>query len=373
MVVRFGSTGVTPWSQPSDSSRRRACSGTHRATLMCMPGQSNAPKPHPEPQRHTLVKYLVAAGLGSRRHCAALILSGYVRVNGDLAESLIMDVSHRDSIDVDGRQVAATRTGHVYLLANKPDGHLSSVSDDRGRPTIIECVPRALRMNGLVPAGRLDLHSTGLMLLTTDGELVNRVTHPRYEIEKEYHVLLDRVVTPTASSKLKTGVEIETGQARAMSLRRLHEESGFRYSIILNEGKKREVRLMFRAVSRQVLGLKRVRIGNLMVEGLQQGDVRELTDRELAGIRRMVGMSKETPKAPVASAQPIATQQRSQPGHPSRPPQQRSRPGRPSQQQRSRSGQQSEHSRSARPGGEPRRPGGAPSGPRRADNRGRSR
>ena len=213
-------------------------------------------------------------------------------------------------------------------------------------------------MNGLVPAGRLDLHSTGLMLLTTDGELVNRVTHPRYQIEKEYHVQLDRVVTPTAASTLKTGVEIETGQARAMALRRLHDAKGFKYSITLNEGRKREVRLMFRAVSRQVLALERVRIGNLMVTDLEVGEVREMTDQELAGIRRMVGMVKNAPKQP--STQP-------------QPPQRPSRPGRPAQQ-RPKSGKPPERARLARSTGTHRRANGPPSsGPRRSDNRGSNR
>ena len=347
-----------------DSSRRRAYWGTSRATLMRMPGQLNAPDAPADNPRHTLVKYLVAAGLGSRRHCAALVLSGYVEVNGEIAESLIMEVTHRDSIAVDGRLVAAKRIGHVYLLASKPDGHLSSVSDDRGRPTIIDAVPRALRMNGLVPAGRLDLHSTGLMLLTTDGELVNRVTHPRYEIEKEYHVTLDRVVTPTASSKLKTGLEIETGLARAVALRRLHEESGFRYSITLKEGKKREVRLMFRAVSRQVLALKRVRIGNLIVDGLEEGDVRELTAQELVGIRRMVGMSKETPpQTPSPAAQ--ALRQRPQQGHAA------------VNQLRPKRAPDSQPSRQNRAPGGPKRPSRPPPrnkpDSRGSDNRGRGR
>jgi 23S rRNA pseudouridine2605 synthase len=240
--------------------------------------------------QRALVKYLVGSGLGSRRHCAALVLSGFVTVNGRVAESLTQQVTHRDRIEVDGRPVTAQRSGHVYLVANKPDGHLSSVSDDRGRPTVMDLVPRALRMNGLVPAGRLDLHSTGLILLTDDGELVNRVTHPRYEVDKEYHVTLDGVLTPPGSRKLRTGVVIETGAARALEVRRLHEQSGYRYSITLNEGRKREVRLLFRAVGRQVLALERKRIGNLRVDGIEQGDVREMTGGELAGLRRLVGM-----------------------------------------------------------------------------------
>jgi 23S rRNA pseudouridine2605 synthase len=249
-------------------------------------------------EERALVKYLVGAGLGSRRHCAALVLSGYVTVNGDVAESLTLQVTHRDNIEVDGRPVTARRTGHVYLVANKPDGHLSSVTDDRGRPTVIDLVPRALRVNGLVPAGRLDLHSTGLILLTDDGELVNRVTHPRYEVEKEYHVTLDGVLTPSGSSKLRNGLVIETGEARALAVRRLHEEAGYRYSITLNEGRKREVRLLFRAIGRQVTALERVRIGNLLVDRIKVGDVLEMTPQELAGLQRLVGMNVPEPTPP---------------------------------------------------------------------------
>ena len=262
------------------------------------------PKPRLNPERHTLVKYLVAAGLGSRRHCAALVMARYVTVNGETADSLMREVSFRDRIEVDGRPVEAKRGSHVYLAANKPDGYLSAVTDSRDRDTVLDLVPRALRKNGLVPAGRLDLHSTGLMLLTTDGELVNRITHPRYEVEKEYHASLDRVVQPSASSQLRTGVEIEGGTAHAKALRRLQDEPGYRYSVTLIEGKKREVRLMFRAVGRQVLALQRVRIGTLTLSDLPEGEVRELTDRELADLKRLVGLNAPPPGKPSPSAPP---------------------------------------------------------------------
>lgn len=255
-----------------------------------MPAPPKRPRSPANPERHTLVKYLVSAGLGSRRHCAALVMAGYVTVNGERADQLMLEVSFRDRIEVDGRPVQAKRTSHVYLAVHKPDGYLSAVTDDRDRDTVLDLVPRALRKNGLVPAGRLDLHSTGLMLLTTDGELVNRITHPRYEVEKEYHVALDRAVQPTASSKLRTGVEIEGGVAHAKALRRLQDEPGFRYAIVLNEGKKREVRLMFRAVGRQVLALERVRIGSLTLGNLPVSEVRELTDREVSDLKRLVGL-----------------------------------------------------------------------------------
>ncbi len=245
-----------------------------------------------------MVKYLVSAGLGSRRSCASLIVNGFVTVNETMAESLMMPVSKDDRIQVEGRLIEARRTGHLYLLLNKPDGILSTISDDRGRRTIMDLVPRALRLSGLVPAGRLDLHSTGLLLLTDDGELVNRVTHPRYEVDKEYHVKLDGVLNPTSSARLRSGVEIESGLAKAKAVRRLPEEPGYRYSITLNEGKKREVRLMLRAVGRQVTQLRRIRLGSLSLGDLADGQVRELTDIELTDIRRQVGLAPNAARRP---------------------------------------------------------------------------
>ena len=245
-----------------------------------------------------LVKYLVSAGLGSRRSCASLIMSGFVTVNEAPAENLMMPVSKEDRIQVEGRPIEARRTGHVYLMLNKPDGYLSSTTDDRGRRTVMDLVPRALRLSGLVPVGRLDLHSTGLLMLTDDGELVNRVTHPRYEVDKEYHIKLDKVLNPTSSAMLRSGVEIESGLAKAKAVRRLTEEPGFRYAITLNEGKKREVRLMLRAVGRQVTELRRVRLGSLLLGELGDGEVRELTDMELTEIRREVGMASNVARRP---------------------------------------------------------------------------
>ena len=252
----------------------------------------------PTEQKLTLVKYLVSAGLGSRRVCAKLIINCFVTVNEVIAESLMMPVGQDDRIQVEGRSIVARRTGHVYVMLNKPDGYLSSTTDDRGRRTVMDLVPRALRLSGLVPVGRLDLHSTGLLLLTDDGELVNRITHPRYEGDKEDHIKLDGVLNPTSSARLRSGVTIESGPAKAKAVRRLTEEPGFRYAITLNEGKKREVRLMLRAVGRQVIELQRVRVGSLSLGELANGEVRELTDSELEEIRREVGLAPKAVRRP---------------------------------------------------------------------------
>ena len=265
-------------------------------------------------RQESLVKHLVSAGLGSRRSCAALIVGGRVTVNERLAESLAMPVRLADRVAVDGRPVVARASGYVYLLLNKPVGYLSTVRDDRGRRTVMDLVPQEQRRPGIVPAGRLDLDSTGLMLLTDDGELVNRVTHPRYEVQKEYHVRLEGPLKPADSAKLRSGVPITSGVARAGSLRRLTGVTGYRYTVTLVEGKKREVRLMFCAVGGRVLELERVRIGHITVGALMPGAVRELSTAELTGLRRMVGLVGPTSRPREVGSQSRSRGSRRPPG-----------------------------------------------------------
>ncbi len=226
-----------------------------------------------------LVKRLVAGGAGSRRRAAALIIEGSVSVNGQPATSLNHPVSASDAVSVNGRPLAQAEKRTVYLLLNKPRGYLCAVSDSRGRPTVLDLVPEALRVAGLVPVGRLDADSTGLLLLSNDGTFVERVTHPRYGVVKEYDVLLDRPLSPRDQARLLDGVEIEGGLARALSVEPVRKGEA-RYAVELAEGKKREVRLMMRAVGRRVLRLTRVRVGGLRLGRLPSGSVRELSAQE---------------------------------------------------------------------------------------------
>lgn len=226
-----------------------------------------------------LVKRLVAGGAGSRRRAAALIIEGSVSVNGQPATSLNHPVSASDAVSVNGRPLAQAEKRTVYLLLNKPRGYLCAVSDSRGRPTVLDLVPEALRVAGLVPVGRLDADSTGLLLLSNDGAFVERVTHPRYGVVKEYDVLLDRALWPRDQARLLDGVEIEGGLARALSVEPVRKGEA-RYAVELAEGKKREVRLMMRAVGRRVLRLARVRVGGLRLGRLPSGSVRELSAQE---------------------------------------------------------------------------------------------
>lgn len=226
-----------------------------------------------------LVKRLVAGGAGSRRQAAALIIEGSVSVNGQPATNLNHPVSASDAVSVNGRPLAQAEKRTVYLLLNKPRGYLCAVSDSRGRPTVLDLVPDALRVAGLVPVGRLDADSTGLLLLSNDGAFVERVTHPRYGVVKEYDVLLDRALWPRDQARLLDGVEIEGGLARALSVEPVRKGEA-RYAMELAEGKKREVRLMMRAVGRRVLRLTRVRVGGLRLGRLPSGSVRELSAQE---------------------------------------------------------------------------------------------
>ncbi|MYA50275.1 MAG: rRNA pseudouridine synthase [Chloroflexi bacterium] len=248
-----------------------------------------------------LVKRLVAGGAGSRRRAAALIIEGSVSVNGRPATNLNHPVSASDAVSVNGQPLAQAEKRIVYLLLNKPRGYLCAVSDSRGRPTVLDLVPDALRVAGLVPVGRLDADSTGLLLLSNDGAFVERVTHPRYGVVKEYDVLLDRALWPRDQARLLDGVEIEGGLARALSVSPMGNAESHRprtaqrsasrpapaaprgearYTVELAEGKKREVRLMMRAVGRRVLRLTRVRVGGLRLGRLPSGSVRELSAQE---------------------------------------------------------------------------------------------
>jgi 23S rRNA pseudouridine2605 synthase len=233
----------------------------------------------------TLVKYLVAASVGSRRHCASLIISGSVAVNGVDAPSLTQLVGPDDNVTVNRSSVRADTTDLVYLAANKPVGHLSAVRDDRGRPTVIDLVPKPWRMPGLVIAGRLDLRSTGLVVLTNDGDLVHRLTHPSFGVEKEYLVAIDRPLRIQDQRKLVSGVSLDSGLAKAEEVREV-PGPGARYRVVMTEGRKREVREMMEAVDRRVLTLERVRIGALRLGDLRSGSTRRLSRTEVAALRR---------------------------------------------------------------------------------------
>ena len=230
----------------------------------------------------TLIKFLTGAGHGSRRACFQFITQGKVTVNGAPATGATLEVDEQnDVVKVDGQRVGAVQT-NVYLKINKPLGVVSAVSDKRGQPTVSDLVPKAFSHLRLFPVGRLDKDSTGLILMTNDGDLAYHLTHPRYEFEKEYHFLVDNELTAAQIDALQKGVVIDEQVTVPSTVVKVYGTKGHWYSITLREGRKRQVRRMLVAVGNPLRSLRRVRVHTLMIGDLSMGEARELTDEELA-------------------------------------------------------------------------------------------
>ena len=236
----------------------------------------------------TLIAYLRDAGVGSRRHCFRLIQEGRVTVNGQVAGAASMPVdSESDTVMVEGRPVSG-EVHKVYLKVHKPRGVISTTRDNRGRRTVMSMMPRAMGGMKLFPVGRLDAESTGLLLLTNDGELANWLMHPRYGVEKEYHVELDRGLSEEEREALEKGVVINEERTSPAEVRRMADREGAWYSVVLKEGRKRQIRLMLTAVGRTAQSIQRVRIHNLRLGKLPEGQVGELSRREVRRLREVL-------------------------------------------------------------------------------------
>lgn len=229
----------------------------------------------------SLLKALSEAGIGSRRWLADAIRNGRVEVNGKVAEDFRQMVSmETDRVFVNGLLADLKPKKVIYLLLNKPEGVLSTTSDERGRRTVVDILPKKYRHLKLYPVGRLDKDSTGLLLLTNDGELTYRLTHPRFEYEKEYLVYVDGRLQPPEKRKLEQGLELEDGMTYPAKVREIRSLPPFNYSITIREGRKRQVRRMLGNLGYRVLALKRIRIGSLSLGDLREGDVHELSAQE---------------------------------------------------------------------------------------------
>jgi 23S rRNA pseudouridine2605 synthase len=243
-----------------------------------------------------LQKILAEAGIASRRASEGLIRDGRVRVNGQTVTELgsRADPSH-DTITVDDRPVGPAERP-VYLAVHKPPGYVTTASDDRGRPCVLDLVYKT--QERIFPVGRLDMDSEGLLLLTNDGELAQRLTHPRHEVEKEYMALVRGEPGDDTLRRLRHGIEIDgrpTAPATAELVRApgdLPTPAGRCWlRLVLREGRKRQVRLMCEEAGYPVERLIRVRIGPLRLRGLVPGRVRELTEDEIGRLRTAAGIA----------------------------------------------------------------------------------
>jgi len=238
-----------------------------------------------------LNKYLAQAGAASRRRADVLISQGRVAVNGAVVEDLGTKIdSGRDRVTVDGKPVRMRRPEPVYLMLNKPPGYLVTLDDPFGRRAVRDLI--AGLPPGVFPVGRLDKESEGLLLLTNDGEMAYRLTHPRFEVVKRYIVRIRGEMTPADAARLGRGVSIEGGKtspARVTVFERSPKTSILQVEI--HEGRKREVRRMLTALGHDVLELKRVSFAGLSLSHLPAGRWRFLTAREIERLRRLVGLT----------------------------------------------------------------------------------
>jgi 23S rRNA pseudouridine2605 synthase len=228
-----------------------------------------------------LAKYLAHAGVASRRAAEQLVFAGRVTVGGEVVRDPARDVDGSVAVAVDGRTVRVSDGQRAVYAVNKPRGVVSTAHDPQGRPTVVSLVPSGRR---LYPVGRLDVDTTGLILLTDDGALAHRLTHPSFEVPRTYHARVRRPpVREQALRALREGVALDDGRTAPARVKRLGPD---RLEITIHEGRKRQVRRMCEAVGHPVVALERVRFGSLWLGGLEQGQHRRLTAAEVERLRR---------------------------------------------------------------------------------------
>ena len=229
-----------------------------------------------------LQKYIAEAGIASRRKAEELILQGKVQINGKVVTELGIKVNpDKDEVICNGNKIGKQEK-KVYILLNKPIGYVTTTRDQFQRDTVLDLVKVKER---ILPVGRLDMYTSGALILTNDGEFIYRVTHPKYEIEKTYQVTVKGIVTEEEIEQLKQGVRIEnyiSGKAKVKILKTDKEKDLSRIEITIHEGKNREVRKMCQAIGRKVLALHRSKIENISVKNLKIGEWRYLADKEVS-------------------------------------------------------------------------------------------
>ena len=240
---------------------------------------------------YTLIKYLCSSGIGSRRYCANLVFSGEVLVNGKISTNLLSNVdSEIDQVQV-GEQKLTPFDDHVYLIINKPIGYVTTVSDEWNRPIILDLLPKELTGRRLYPVGRLDIQSSGLIVITDDGHLTNRLTHPKFMIEKEYETILTSPLGTNQISAIIKGININGKRTGRVNIQQIDETGQCKYSVIIREGRKHIVRLILLAVGANVVSLKRVRIHTLTLGALKEGCIEQISDIDLENLKTLANQN----------------------------------------------------------------------------------
>lgn len=238
-----------------------------------------------------LQKYIAEAGIASRRKAEQLIQAGRIKVNGRIITELGTKINpDKDVVEYDGKKVNRAKE-KVYILLNKPIGYVTTAKDQFDRDTVMDLL-KGLKIR-VVPVGRLDMYTSGALLLSNDGEFINKVTHPSHEIEKTYNVTVIGKVTKEEVETLAKGVEIDDNgkkyktQSAKVKILNIDEEKNLsRIQITIHEGKNREVRKMCEAIGKKVLALHRSKIGRIEVKDLQLGKWRHLTQKEIEELKK---------------------------------------------------------------------------------------
>jgi len=249
----------------------------------------NDEKMNIEQAEERLQKVIARFGVCSRRAAEELIQQGRVSVNGKIVTTLGAKVrAGKDMICIDGK-LLAQKPEPIYLLLNKPGGYICSASDERGRRTVLDLLPAD--MQRVFPVGRLDYATTGVLLLTNDGELSNLLLHPRHEIEKTYLAYAEGRIQPQALQRLQKGVRLEDGMTAPAKVK-LHSfrDGVSTLEITIHEGRNRQVRRMLEAVGNPCRRLRRLAFAGLTADGLAPGAYRKLTDTEIKQLRALVGL-----------------------------------------------------------------------------------
>ncbi|MGN1061699.1 MAG: pseudouridine synthase [Candidatus Scatosoma sp.] len=230
-------------------------------------------------------KYLAEKGVASRRAADGMIAEGRITVNGKTA-AIGMDVTENDEVKADGNLVAQGETKFAYYVMNKPKGVVCTMSDDRGRKTVADLLPPGI--GRVFPVGRLDYDTEGLLILTNDGDLAYALTHPSREVKKTYLAKIEGTLTEKDLNPIRSGVELDGVLTKKCKAHIVETNKDYtKVHITLSEGRNREIRRMFESIGKNVCFLKRIRLGTLVLSGLDRGALRPLTPGEIAALKNL--------------------------------------------------------------------------------------
>ncbi len=233
-----------------------------------------------------LQKVMAHAGVASRRKSEDIIAEGRVKVNGVVVTEMGTKVDPvHDTIEVDGEEIEKEKK--IYIKLHKPKGYVTTVNDPQGRQTVLDLIHSIDKR--IYPVGRLDLDSSGLLLLTNDGDLTYKITHPSHELDKEYTVVVNGELTKAELNRFKKGIQLEEGKTSPAKIEKVNQDSkNTTYKVIIHEGMNRQIRRMFDKLGYEVVSLIRVRIGNISLGSLQPGEYRKLSRKKLQDLKGLL-------------------------------------------------------------------------------------